>query len=131
MTPVLPASPAVTAAALASILAGHGLTRTYVAARPGIAVISVTAGLTAWTDGRQLWITRAGQQETWPAADTRTAAARLAALARHDVPLPALPDHRRRASGSDDSLITAPARHARVTAPPGRLVTLRVLADAR
>jgi hypothetical protein len=86
MTPVPPASPASTATALAVALAGHGLTRTYVAARPGIAVISVSAGLTAWTDGRQLWITRAGQQETWPATDTRTAAARLAALARHHAP---------------------------------------------
>jgi len=42
----------------------------------------VAAGLTAWTNGRLLWVTHDGQRETWPAADTETAAARLAALAR-------------------------------------------------
>ncbi len=78
----MPASPA---AALAALLARHGLTRTYTAARPGIAVISVTAGLTAWTNGRQLWVTHNGQRETWPAADTSAAAARLPALASHDA----------------------------------------------
>jgi hypothetical protein len=66
----------------AALLARHGLTRIYAAACPPAAVISVTAGLTAWTDGRAGWITRDGQRETWPAADTPPAAARLAALAR-------------------------------------------------
>ncbi len=80
------ASPASTAATLAALLAGHGLTRIYVAACSVIAVISVAAGLTAWTNGHLLWITRDGQRETWPAAETGAAAARLAALARPDTP---------------------------------------------
>jgi hypothetical protein len=67
---------------LAALLARHGLTRIYATACPAAAVISVTAGLTAWTDGRVVWITRDGQRETWRAADTPAAAARLAALAR-------------------------------------------------
>jgi len=77
-----PASPARIAATLAALLARHGLTRVYTAACSVIAVISVSAGLTAWTNGRTLWVTRDGQRETWPAADTEAAAARLAALAR-------------------------------------------------
>jgi hypothetical protein len=77
-----PASPASIAATVAALLAGHGLTRIYTAACQVIAVISVTAGLTAWTNGRQLWITHGGQRETWPAARTQAAAARLADLAR-------------------------------------------------
>jgi hypothetical protein len=76
-----PANPASTAAILAALLAQHGLTRIYIAACPATAVISVSADLTAWTDGRIVWATRDGQRETWPAADPR-AAARLAALAR-------------------------------------------------
>jgi len=71
-----PASPASTAATLAAMLARHGLTRIYVAACHVIAVISVSAGLTAWTNGQILWITRDGQREAWPAADTQAAAAR-------------------------------------------------------
>ena len=39
-------------------------------------------GLTAWTSGPLLWVTRDGRRETWPAADTQAAAARLAALRR-------------------------------------------------
>jgi hypothetical protein len=84
--PAPPASPASTAAMLAALLARHGLTRIYVVACSAIAVISVTAGLTAWTNGRQLWITLGGQRETWPAVDTQAAAVRLAALARHPAP---------------------------------------------
>jgi len=80
--------PAATAAAmLAALLARHGLTRTYTAARPGIAVISITPGLTAWTNGRTVWTGTGGHRQTWAATDTQSAAARLAALAR---PGPAL-----------------------------------------
>src|SRR5712691_2785624 len=86
-----PASPASIAAAVAAMLARHGVTRIYTAACQVIAVISVSAGLTAWTNGRLLWITRDGQRETWPAADTRAAAARLAALARPGAPRPSVP----------------------------------------
>jgi hypothetical protein len=58
-----PASPASVAATVAALLAGDGLTRIYTAACQVIAVISVAAGLTAWTNGRQLWVTHGGQQE--------------------------------------------------------------------
>jgi hypothetical protein len=75
------ASPARIAAALTRALARHGLTRIYTAAAPQHAVISVTAGVTAWTDGVLLWCDCDGQRHTWPAADTDGAAARLAALA--------------------------------------------------
>ena len=69
-------------AAVAALLAGHGLTRIYTAACQPIAVICVSTGLTAWTNGRQLWIIRDGQRETWPATRTQAAAARLAELAQ-------------------------------------------------
>jgi hypothetical protein len=82
MTPGPPASPATIAATIAGLLAGYGLTRIYTAACQLIAVISVSTGLTAWTNGRQLWITHGGQRETWPAARIQAAAARLAELAR-------------------------------------------------
>jgi len=84
--PTPPATPASIAATMAAILAGHGITRTYTAACDRYAVISITTHLTAWTNGRLLWITHDGQRETWPATDTRTAAARLATLARHPAP---------------------------------------------
>jgi hypothetical protein len=75
-------SPARAAADLARALARHGLTGIYTAATPQFAVISITTGLTAWTNGHLVWITLDGQRETWPAADPAAAAARLAALAR-------------------------------------------------
>ncbi len=81
-----PGSPADTAATVAALLARHGITRTYTAARPGIAVISVAPGITAWTNGRQLWWADHGQHRTWPAADPEGAAARLAALASPPPP---------------------------------------------
>jgi hypothetical protein len=75
------ASPALIAAALTRALTRHGLTRIYTASGRRHAVISVSAGVTAWTDGVLLWCTCNGQRHTWPAADTDGAAARLAALA--------------------------------------------------
>ena len=53
-SPSAPASPASVAAAVAALLDGYGLTRIYTAACQLIAVISVSTGLTAWTNGRQL-----------------------------------------------------------------------------
>ena len=76
------ASPARAAADLTRALAGHGITGIYTAAAEKFAVISVTADLTVWTNGHLLWCTHHGQRHTWPAADTETAASRLAALAR-------------------------------------------------
>jgi hypothetical protein len=42
----------------------------------------VTASLTVWTNGQQLWSTCHGQRHTWPAADMQAAATGIAALAR-------------------------------------------------
>jgi hypothetical protein len=82
-----PASPAAVAAALARHLAAAGITGIYTAAASKFAVISVTADLTVWTNGGQLWCTRHGQRHTWPADHTAAAAAQIAALARPD-PVP-------------------------------------------
>ena len=50
-------------------------------------VLSVTGGLTVWTNGRLLWWQAGGNQETWPAADPQGAARALTALAIcHPVP---------------------------------------------
>jgi hypothetical protein len=76
-----PASPASTAAALTRELARHGITGIYTATAEKVTVISVTAALTVWTNGRQLWCTHDGNRHTWPAADIQTAALRIAALA--------------------------------------------------
>ena len=77
-----PASPALIAAGLTRALSRHGITGIYTATAEKFAVISVTADLTVWTNGHQLWCTHDGQRHTWPATDTETAATRLAALAR-------------------------------------------------
>jgi len=78
-----PASPA---AALARHLAGRGITGVYTAATIKVAVISVTAGLTVWTDGQQLWCVVHGQRRTWPADDLEAASTGIAALARPASP---------------------------------------------
>jgi hypothetical protein len=74
--------PALVAAELARQLTRAGITGIYTATTAKFAVISVTAGLTVWTNGHQLWCTRQGQHRTWPAADLAAAAAGIAALAR-------------------------------------------------
>jgi hypothetical protein len=76
------ASPAAVAAALARHLAAHGITGVYTASADKCAVISVTAGLTIWTNGQLLWCTQAGEHHTWPASGLPAAAAQIAALAR-------------------------------------------------
>jgi len=76
-----PSVPGHPAAVLARLLTRHGPTRVYVAACHLYAVISVTAGLTVWTNGRQLWWDQPGQPSTWPATDPEGAAAHLAGLA--------------------------------------------------
>jgi hypothetical protein len=75
------ASPAAAATALTRALTARGLTGIYTATAARFGLISVTAGVTAWTNGHQIWCTSAGQHHTWPAADIETAAASLAALA--------------------------------------------------
>jgi hypothetical protein len=81
-----PASPGAVAAGLARHLAGHGITGVYTAATIKVAVISVTAGLTVWTDGRRLWCVVHGQRRSWPAADLQAASTSIAALARPASP---------------------------------------------
>ena len=68
-------APAVTAAALARALAARGLTGIYTAAAARFGLVSVTAAVTAWTNGHQIWCTCAGQHHAWPAADIEAAAA--------------------------------------------------------
>src|SRR6516162_3789348 len=74
-------APADAAADLAGFLARYGL-RVYTADCQMLAVISVTAGLTVWTNGRVLWWHHAGCTTAWPAADPGGAAARLAQAAQ-------------------------------------------------
>jgi hypothetical protein len=74
------ASPAATAAALTRALTARGLTGIYTATAARFGLISVTATVTAWTNGHQIWCTHAARQHTWVAADIEAAAAGLAAL---------------------------------------------------
>jgi hypothetical protein len=74
------ASPAITAAALTRALTARGLTGIYTATAARFGLISVTATVTAWTNGHQIWCTHAARQHTWAAADIEAAAAGLAAL---------------------------------------------------
>ena len=77
-----PARPAAVTAELTRQLAARGITGIYTAAADKVAVISVTADLTVWTNGHLLWCTVHGQRYTWPAADISAAAADIAALTR-------------------------------------------------
>ena len=76
------ASPARAAAALTRELARYGITGIYSTAAEKVAVISVTATVTVWTNGHLFWCTVDGQRHSWAVADAGTAAARLASLAR-------------------------------------------------
>jgi hypothetical protein len=76
-----PAAPAATAAALTRALKARGLTGIYTATAARFGLISVTATVTAWTNGHQIWCTHAGRQHTWAAVDIDVAASGLAALA--------------------------------------------------
>jgi hypothetical protein len=75
------ASPAATVTDLTRALSARGLTGIYTATAARFGLISVTAAVTAWTNGHQIWCTSAGQHHTWAAADIGTAADALAALA--------------------------------------------------
>ena len=78
--PLPGASPARAAADLTRALTRVGITGIYTATAAKLAVISVTADLTVWTNGHQFWCTHHGQRLTWPTADLEKAATRLAAL---------------------------------------------------
>jgi hypothetical protein len=75
------ASPAAVAATLARHLTAHGITGIYTAAAEKFAVISVTTGLTVWTNGHLLWYDHGGERRTWPAGGISGAATAIAALA--------------------------------------------------
>ncbi len=67
--------------ALDQMLRQHGMTRVYSAACTVFGVISVSPGLTVWTNGRVLLWHFHGAPDACPAADLEAAAERLAALA--------------------------------------------------
>ena len=74
-------SPAATATALARALTARGITGIYTAADARFALVSVTAAVTAWTNGHQIWCNCGGQHRTWPAVGIDAAASALAVLA--------------------------------------------------
>ena len=72
--------PAQVLEALAALLRQRGITSLYGAACDRFGVLSVSAGVSVWTNGRVLWW-RAGDHETaWPAADPDGAARILSGL---------------------------------------------------
>jgi hypothetical protein len=71
---------------LTTLLHGHGLTRLYWAASALTGVLSVSNGVTVWSDGQTLICQVAGNVREWPAWDTSTAADELASLAGCSVP---------------------------------------------
>jgi hypothetical protein len=73
--------PADVLAAVEIMLRDLGLMRLYRTACPRVGVLSVTAGLTAWCDGRTLTWQHKGENTAWPVTDAEGAARRLAKLA--------------------------------------------------
>jgi hypothetical protein len=85
--PAGPGRPGDIAADLAVLLRIRGLVpAVYAPAGAVLAVVSITAGLTAWTDGITLAWRHAGTRTTWPAGDIPGAAVQLARIARGDRP---------------------------------------------
>ena len=73
--------PAAALRALAALLCVAGITHLYGSACARYGVLSVSGGLTVWTNGRVLWWRVGGEQATWPAADPDGAARQLTAHA--------------------------------------------------
>ncbi len=69
-------------AAVEIALRDAGLDRLYRASSPSRAVLSVSAGLTAWCDGHTVMWRHDGQAVTWTAADPLGAAHQLAEVAQ-------------------------------------------------
>jgi len=103
-------------------LAARGVTGVYTATAARVAVVSVTAGVTAWTNGHQIWCTFAGQHYTWPVADIEAAATALAELTRPSLVDEETPGSRTRSSSSTSSSPVGPTAEYRSFAvpPPGR-----------
>lgn len=80
--------PAAVVNLLARQLRTLGLAQLYGAACQHYGVLSVSYGVTAWTNGRLLWWRSGQNQTTWPAADALGAAMRLAELASIKDPGP-------------------------------------------
>ncbi|HEY3955593.1 MAG TPA: hypothetical protein VGM53_19665 [Streptosporangiaceae bacterium] len=74
--------PADVLAAVQAGLADLGVTRLYTASSPGRAVLSVSAGVTAWCDGQTVTWQQDGKPVTWTAADPLGAAQQLAEVAQ-------------------------------------------------
>lgn len=66
--------------ALADQLRERGRTHLYTASCRLLGVLSVSAGLTVWSNGRVLWWRAGDDETTWPAADAPGAARLLAEL---------------------------------------------------
>ena len=66
--------------ALAAELRQRGMTGMYTASCRLFGVLSVSAGVTVWSNGRVLWWRVGDEETTWPAADVPGAARRLAEL---------------------------------------------------
>ncbi len=73
--------PSLVLRALAAQLRRHGQPRLYMATCARYGVLSVSSGVTVWTNGRILWWRSGGDESTWPAADYQGAGMRLAELA--------------------------------------------------
>jgi hypothetical protein len=72
--------PAEALRALAAQLTRVGTTRLYGNACTHYGVLSISYGLTVWTNGRVLWWRHNGRETTWPAADPQGAARLLTTL---------------------------------------------------
>jgi hypothetical protein len=66
--------PAAALGALAAQLRAAGITRLYGSACALLGVLSVSYGLTVWTNGRVFWWRRDDEEIRWPAADPGGAA---------------------------------------------------------
>ena len=92
--------PAAVVNALARQLRTLGVPQLYGAACRDYAVLSVSRGVTVWTNGRLLWWRSGENETTWPAADAPGAAMRLAELASGKYAAPA-----ERARGPDGGAV--------------------------
>ncbi len=77
--------------ALADLLHQHGVRGLYGRADRSVGVLSVSVGLTVWSDGGTLRWMHDGRKVVWQAADLPGAAARLADLVQRNRPHPLCP----------------------------------------